>query len=483
MGGPYLTTPFGFNIDLTFWIEMFRQPTPEVIRSVYALGGWTILGLIFFWMGSELWVGYRQGKYTKDWQWVLLAVDIPPLYIQSPKAVEQIFAHLSGAKVGPNVGQKYWLGKKQKWFSLEIVGIDGYIQFLIRTESEFRDLVEAAIYAQYAEAEITEVEDYTGILPHHFPDENYDIFGIEFALEENECYPIRTYPSFEYNLSKDVVFSDPMAALLENFSRLGPGEQLWLHIVIEPAGHHWKEEGIELVKELVAGVTHHGGNAFVDFFANLPIKLGQEVFNILHWNFESEEAGHGEEAAPGKISDLTPGAKNTIEAIENKISKLGFKSKVRVLYIGKKEVFSPGKCIDGIVGAMSQFSIQSSNSLVAHHETEKHYAFKNYRLGLVKHHFVEMFKKRKLKIAGNPYILNIEELATIWHFPLPFVKTPLLQKAQTKRGEPPMNLPLEMSEGPFKMKRTGTSAPPLSAELPVEPEEAPPIPPEELYYG
>ncbi|OGH87644.1 MAG: hypothetical protein A3J93_03945 [Candidatus Magasanikbacteria bacterium RIFOXYC2_FULL_42_28] len=487
MGGTILTTPFGFNVDITFWVQLFKQPTSEVIRSVYAIGGWTILALIFFWMGSILWVHYRQGKYTKNWQWVLLAVDVPPLYIQSPKAVEQIFAHLSGAKVGPNIGEKFWKGKKQKWFSLEIVGIDGYIQFLIRTENEFRDLVEAAIYAQYAEAEITEVDDYTGILPHHFPDDNYDIFGVEFALEENEAFPIRTYPSFEYNMSKDVVFSDPMAALLENFSRLGVGEQLWLHIVIEPTSHHWKEKGIDLVKDLVAGGGshggHHGGNWLVDFFSSIPMKIAQELMNVWNWNFEAAEGGHEEEATAGKVSELTPGNKTVIEAIENKIAKLGFKSKVRVLYISKKELYNPGKCIDGLVGAFSQFHVQNSNSLVAHHATLKHYAFKNYRLGLVKHHFVEMFRKRKIKIAGNPYILNIEELATIWHFPLPFVKTPLLQKAETKRGEPPMNLPLETTSGHLRMRRAPTPEPSVEIPSSLPMGDEPAIPPEDLPYG
>jgi len=34
-------------------------------------------------------------------------------------------------------------------------------------------------------------------------------------------------------------------------------------------------------------------------------------------------------------------------------------------------------------------------------------------------------------------------LATIWHFPLAFVKTPLLQKTTSKRAEPPTDLPVE----------------------------------------
>ncbi len=240
-----LGTPFGLNLDLSFWLEIFSLPTFDIIKALYAIIGWVFLVILFFSMGAKLWVSYRQNKYTSKWKWVLLAVDIPPLFIQTPKAVEQIFTHLSGAQTTPNIGQKYLMGKKQKFFSFEIISIEGYIQFLIRTEEEFRDLVEAAVYAQYPEAEITEVEDYVSNIPTKYPDKEYDVFGIEFTLAEANAYPIRTYPSFEYSLSKDVVFSDPMAAVLENFSRIGHGENLWYQIIVEPTGNSWKEKGIE----------------------------------------------------------------------------------------------------------------------------------------------------------------------------------------------------------------------------------------------
>ena len=473
-----LETPFGFSVDLTFWLQLFSQSTGDIIKSLFAIGGWTILANIFFFMGSVLWVAYRQSKYTAKWKWVLLAVDIPPLYIQTPKAVEQIFAHLSGAKTSPNVGEKFWKGKKQKWFSFEIVSIDGYIQFLVRCESEFRDLVEAAIYAQYVEAEITEVEDYTNILPHHFPNDKMDIFGIEFGLAENEAFPIRTYPSFEYNISKDLVFSDPMAAILENFSRIGKGENFWMQIIVEPTNNAWKKHGIELVKELIAGkgeVVHHHHESIVSKFGDLPMKIGQEVLNIWNWSFEAAHEEHAEAAPEGKVQDLSPGSKTTLEAIEQKLTKIGFKTKVRVLYVAQKEMFNPGRCIDGMIGALNQFHVVSSNALVPHEVTEKHYMFKNYRLGIMKHHFVTMFQKRKIKMGGNPYVLNIEELATIWHFPLPFVKTPLMQKSETKRGEPPMNLPLEnANEGQTRLRRIMPEP---------EPEPTEEAPPEELPYG
>ncbi len=129
--------------------------------------------------------------------------------------------------------------------------------------------------------------------------------------------------------------------------------------------------------------------------------------------------------------------------------------------------------MDGFVGALNQFTMQNRNAIVPGSATSVHYAFKKERLAKVKKKFVQNFKKRKLKSGLNPYVLNIEELATLWHFPLPFVKTPSIQRSQTKRSEPPMNLPIESLEKYSRVKKV---------ELPVEAVESAP-PPEDLPYG
>ncbi len=445
-------TPFGFSIDLSLWQNIFALPILTFIKVLFALIGWPFLALFLAYMAAHLWLDYRRAKSSHHWKWVLLAVDIPPMFIQTPKAVEQIFAHLSGARIQPNIGEKFWQGKKQKGFSFEIVSIDGYIQFLIRTEEGFRDLVEAAIYAQYTEAEITEVEDYVDNIPAHYPDSEYDMFGVEFGLEEDDAYPIRTYPSFEYNISKDAVFSDPMAAILENFSRISYGENFWLQLIIEPIDNHWKEKGIKLVKKLLSGDDGHGhSSSGLSKLMGASSSLLGDFSNV----FNGVEAdSHGKKNQGGhdvklekKISDLTPGARNTMEAVEEKILKIGFKSKLRVLYAAKKSVYNPARCISGFIGAINQFHIIGRNALVPHEVTEAHYMFKDRKENHLKSHFIHAFKKRKLKVGGDPYILNIEELATLWHFPLPFVKTPLLQKAGAKRAEPPAGLPFDMPEG------------------------------------
>lgn len=465
---------FGLTIDFSFWTWFFNLPILTAAAVVFAIGGWVFLASFFLKAGADLWVDLRVGKYVKKWNWVVLAVDVPPLFVQTPKAVEQIFAHLSGALGGANVAEKFWKGKRQKYFSFEIISIEGYIQFIIRTEEEYRDLVEASVYAQYPEAEITEVEDYVTNIPDAYPNEEYDVFGVEFKLAQESAYPIRIYSEFEYSLSKEAVFSDPMAAILENFTRVSQGENLWMQIILEPTSGKWKESSIALAKDLLKGGKKKSPG-ILDFFSGGASGIGSAIFtevgNIIRWNFEP-----GEGAAPEKPEkvDITPGMRKTVEAIEEKISKIGFKTKLRALYSARKEVFNPSKCVSGLIGSMSQFTMQDRNAIVPFSATSAKYDSSGAKATRLKNSFTKVFKSRKMKWKlSDGYIMNIEELATLWHFPLPFVKTPLLHKAGYKRGEPPSGLPIEAQESPLKPKLPPGSVPPDG--------QAPPPPGEELY--
>ena len=474
---PVAELPFGIVIDLSFWSELLNLPDDQKILAIFAIIGWTILALIFFFMGAELWVAARQSLYTSQWKWMTLAVDVPSDTVQSPKAVEQIFAQLSGAFAGPNFGEKYWDGVKQRWFSFEIISIEGYIQFLIYTEAKFRDLVEASIYAQYPMAEITEVEDYVSTIPDKYPSDTHNIFGIEFGLAAEDPYPIRTYEEFEHSISKDVTFADPMAAILENLARIGPGENLWLQIIIEPISGQWKAKGIDMIKnslqdkgrKLVKKIVENKKPASKEFFlSKIVTVVAEELLKAIRPPTEVP-VKKKEEAPIGKLSDLTPGLRDTVAAIEEKIGKIGFKTKLRAVYAAANEVFNPSHCLEGLIGSLSQFTFPERNGIVPKGFTSAHYAFKNYRLSWKKKLFAASYKKRKIKTGINPYILNIEELATVWHFPLPLVKTPLLQKTGGKRAEPPINLPIEeMTESPLRRRVQETPEAELEEKPPAE---------------
>jgi len=414
-----------------------------------AIVGWIIIVYFLIFLGLFLLSEYKEEKYKSKWSWVLLAIDIPQMNMQTPKAVEQLFSHLAGAFNHPSIAEKYHQGYKQRWFSFEIISIEGYIQFLIRTESAFRDLVEAAVYAQYPEAEITEVEDYTTQFPNNFPDTAYDMWGTDFGLAESFAYPIRTYIEFEHSISESNILKDPMGTFLESFSRIGLGEHMWFQILIEPIDNGWKEKVIEKIKGLVGNmVGASGSKKSSGVFQMLTGGESSKALSELAGQLLGNTGGEPKKEKPEKKNEsnmlmLTPGQRKLLEAMENKITKIGFKTKMRAIYLARKEVFRPERSINGLVGAISQFNIPSSNSIIPTVGISTNYFLKDYRGHYRKSKIMSAYKKRKMKAGGNPFVFNIEELATIWHFPLLHVKTPLLQKSQGKRSEPPSSLPIE----------------------------------------
>lgn len=439
-----------FTIDLDVINVFFAQSSFAVVLQLFALGGWSILAYLLLYAGIELTKKYREDGHTKHWKWVLLAVDVPTLNIQTPKAVEQMFNQLSGAYDDHNIAKTFKHGHKQQWFSLEIISIEGYIQFLIRTEESFRELVETSLYAQYPDAEVTEVEDYVNAIPDHFPNQEYDMWAADFGLTENDAYPIRTYRDFEHSISKDTVLKDPMSALLESFSRIGPGEQMWFQILIEPIDSHWKHKSIDKIKEIIGDTSGHGhggggiGSKIADVLTDAPMKFIEGVGDQIFGREASEgHDSHDAGGEPNQLKYLTPGQTKIVEDMETKITHVGFKTKIRCIYIARKEVFNPSRGVNSLIGAINQFNVPSCNSIAPKFGVETHYFFKDQKAAQRKNLLMKAYKKRKIKVGANSFVLNTEELATIWHFPMSHIKTPLLQKTEGKKAEPPSGLPTE----------------------------------------
>ena len=157
--------------------EQFLSLPPDKMFLVFMGNfGWLILAFIFLYGAREVYLFWIRIQWSKNHKSILLAIDIPKGNEQSPKAVENIFAYLAGAHGSINFFEKWFEGQFQKSFSLEIVSLEGYTQFLIRTPLEYRNLVESAVYSQYPDAEISEVDDYVNDVPHKVPDEEYDLW-------------------------------------------------------------------------------------------------------------------------------------------------------------------------------------------------------------------------------------------------------------------------------------------------------------------
>ncbi len=394
----------------------------------------------------------RQMKFAINLKWTLLAIDVPKDNQQSPKAVEQIFSQLSGILSKGNLIDKWIKGYIQPCFSLELVSIEGYIQYIIRTPTMFRDVLEAAIYAQYPAAQITEIEDYsTEFTPENFKEKGYTIWGAQFGFVNEEVYPIRTYPLFEYPIAKtpeQTGIVDPMAALLEYFSRMGKGEQAWFQIVIKPVPDNWKDKSSKEVAKIL-GKAVEKKKTQVDKIMDMPSNMATRLGNVVFGEIGALEQKKEKMEFPSKMLYLSPGERETVEFLDRKASKTGFKCKIRYVYLAKKEIFRKQKATSGVVGALRQFSLLNSN---AFKPLKRAYTSVDY--WRVKHRLYKLQKKilRNYKFrtiwggVGDGIILNTEELASLYHFPYKGTMAPSVKKAEAKRAEAPFALPVESAE-------------------------------------
>ena len=126
---------------------------------------------------------------------------------------------------------------------------------------------------------------------------------------------------------------------------------------------------------------------------------------------------------------------------EKKMSKLGYECGIRFMYSGPRESFHRAH-ISGVVGAFKQFALQTVNSFKLNGPTitASKWPFKKQKEYKKKILFLMKFKNRSLPMKA--FILNTEELATVYHLPDIGVKSPLLPRVEAKKGEPPVGLPI-----------------------------------------
>lgn len=462
-------------------LNAFANGNPfEIAGRLILMGGWIPIVIICLWGFKLLWLDWRQGLYAGKAKYVLLAIDVPKENEQLPKAVENVFTHIHGSSAAIDFIGKWRDGKIQPKFTFEICSHGGYVQFYIRCELRFRELVESAIFSQYPDAEINEVEDYAKQFSHlTFPpktDDDLDLFGAEFRLKKDEYLPIRTYLEFEEKLAGE--FKDPLGTMLESLSKMRPEEQAWVQIIASPADAEWKTSGEKFIKK-VAGIKETPKQGLLSKAVETPLKFVNDA--LVHGSVITPgEAKKKDDTAMFKMLMLTPDTKSKLEAVATKISKSGFKVKIRFVYIAPKKIKYIPRIYPAIKGSLNQFNSLGMNGFGPFIPvmTQDDYWWLRLTLDKKKRVMLNRYISRSGDGAERK-VLNVEELASIWHFPIITTKAPLVKKTESRRAEPPAGLPMsggfDSTAGAWSKPVKNAVLPPKSAPPPApEPEASPP---------
>ncbi|OGD68857.1 hypothetical protein A2996_02625 [Candidatus Campbellbacteria bacterium RIFCSPLOWO2_01_FULL_34_15] len=362
---------------------------------------------------------------------ILMEIRVPKEIKKSPLAMELFL----GALHQPG-GEGTWydrsiLGKSRTWFSLEMVSLEGNVRFFIWTEAKFKKLLESQLYAQYPGVEIFEVPDYTKFTALDLS--NMSLWGNEFILTKDDPYPIKTY--VDYGLDRQGIEDeekiDPMSPVLEFLGAIGKGEQLWIQIMVRAHKKNFRKE-LEW-KDRFEKMQWSDSYDWTE--------KGKEEKKKLLANLVTDEKDKTKNRPPTKVES------QVIEAVERNITKPGFDCGIRGIYIAEKDKFNPIN-ITGMTGSFKQYNSGNMNGFRPNRVTGFDYPwqdYKNTRLNKMKNEIFNDYKKRAYfyypHTSDKQFVLSSEELATIFHLPSKSVETPTFSRIESKKSEPPANLP------------------------------------------
>jgi len=412
--------------------------------------GTAILGYIAW----KLWMHYIRQSFISGIDFVLLEIIPPRDVLRSPKGMELFFTNALYHWSMKGGREQYWQGAVWLWFSLEIVSIDGQVHFYVRTPTRLKELIETQMYAQYPQAQIRVVDDYAYGVDEITSKSAWSFYGCEFKLEKPEAFPIKTY--VDYGLDKDPKEEfkiDPISPVIELFGALQKGEQMWMQIVITPSKKEYRNKKIPWYKP--HKLKYH------DWVEESQLQIRKL---LKPFTAEKDEGARIEVRVPDFM-------KNQVEGMNKKTMKLGFETGIRVCYVAKKEKYSLNsrrnlrlvfrqyanpllnaflRCNGTQADAYSGYFLASPKTIMLlgdrmlHAYREREFFHPPLRHKLFNKHNIFWPISMWVKPYFEPetFVLNVEELATIWHFPGQILKVPTLERIESKEAAPPTNLPI-----------------------------------------
>jgi hypothetical protein len=342
------------------------------------------------------WKNYKKAEVISQIEGVLLILEIPKTNDKQELAAEQMFASLHG--ILREKGELKENGGVQEHLSFEFASVNGQIRFYVWVPKNLRSFVEGQIYSQYPTVQIREADDdYTAHEKEHSV-----VYSNDIVLTETDFLPIKSFQNFEV---------DPLAGITGTLAKLeATGEEIWVQILARPIADDWHKQ----TSKWASGVRNGKSSSLKSGLSFLP--------QMLEALWKPPEEGSGSVT----IKELSDRDKTRISEAETKATKLGYQVKIRIAYLGDSTV-NARQQMQAIVGTFKQFNSTNLNGFKSSNSS-----FKKEDLAVY----------RQRTFNGTGYILNIEELASVYHLPHTSVETPNIVWATSKTAEPPAKLPI-----------------------------------------
>ncbi len=414
--------------------------------SFATMANWVLgiaVGIYVFAILLEIFASWRQKNGKTEEENVVLMVRVAKDNETGPLVAEQVFSTIHS--IVSNIG--LWdriKGIRHEKMSFEIANVGRSIRFYVQFPSRLRNLVEGQIYAQYPHVEIEEVEDYTMSKPlevaHNFAESdiserdkqvvihkateklnfNYvnpmeTAVGAELSFTNFDFFPIKQYTQFEDKSTKMNV--DPLSGITATLAKFSdPDEQAWIQYVFSPVS---EKRGKYLQKSYEAFASFKK-KFFQKWYYNFFVK-SSSLRRIIFFPITLF-------LSPNRYKVVTPEkeGKESVQPANEKLSGLLFNVSIRIVYVPRVRNLSAAMVkLKEIAGSFKQFNMPTLNGFALS---------KIYKDSSI----VQRYRSRLIE---NPMILNVKEMATIFHLPNLTVQTPNIYWVRSKKLEPPNDLP------------------------------------------
>lgn len=318
--------------------------------------------------------------------------------------METLYSSLGGLKA--QRGLKAWLFGRSDHFSFEIVAHDKKIAFYVVVPLYMQRFMEEQIQAQFPTAQIEEMEEYNMFNP------TGESVGSYVKFRRDFFFPIKTYKKME---------ADPLNNVTNSLSKLAEGDGAVIQIVMRSAKKEWHAPGPKIASEMSQGKSFKEARSKV--VGSGFLRFLYEMFSLLGSMIVSK----GDETSKNRT--LSQFEQEMAKGLEEKSSKAGLDCNIRVITSSASKDRAQA-IMKNVLNSLSQYNIyEYGNSFKAVTPRTSD--------SIIHDYIYRVFQEKQ------NVVLNTEELASLFHFPLPSTETPTIEWLLGRKLPPPTNMATE----------------------------------------
>lgn len=316
---------------------------------------------------------------------------------------ETIFSAIGGLKA--QRGFLHWLTGRTDQFSFEIVASHNRISFYVAAPKDSARYLEQQIHAHYPEAVIEEMED-------------YNVFSLKGQLAagylrtaKSFVFPIKTYQKMDV---------DPLNSLINVLSKLDKDESLAIQYTVRSAKGSWHGISRRVVSGIIKKQSVKNGLAAVSAYGRF-VNSFNEMFKT--------SAKPQDMSKPQDTKKLSAVEEEMLKSIEEKNLKSGLDVNIRVVACANTKE-KANVYLENVSSAFMEYNNFSYGNVFSRlHKSDPDNIIKD---------FIYRYFREKIS-----FLLNSEELASVFHFPLPGTETPNIFWLTAKIAPAPATIPTE----------------------------------------